>query len=405
MSDQPIKLNRRNTREENVIETSRAAWESPEIKGFRESFKKQFGFDFKDTTKLPVLDRGFSWGDAARGLGTTVREADSGSSFAQVLRAGVQSIVNSMYESVAVSHDDWVHVVQSQKDTELYAPLHGLSFMREIGKQEQYPEARAAGLDIKLKNRKYGTHYAVEKELIEDDQTGQFSKQVGLLGEYAKLALEVLVMAKLASVSGAAYAEMQVPTTETQPDDEAVYPFAPPATPFVGGGSNRPATFTLLNQGAIQAGHIALLNQKNKLGLKMGVDPKRLLIGPAYNFDAKVLLNSAWYPSVPSATAGAVGTNYANNELKGLYNLTVSRFMFKNDGTVTGDSKAWYLMDDTKPWFVLQIRQAAEVQQEANNAGKSFDQDVMRFKVSIRANADHIDPRFCYQGNNGSVIS
>lgn len=391
------KLLGRNSKEQNQDVIKNVVWNSEEMTELRESFKRAHGSDLTDAKNFPVLNPRFSWKAARQ---KALREAESGSSFAQVLRAGVQTIVNSAYETVDTSFEEWCHVVQSQRDTELYAPLHGISFLREIGKQEKYPEARAAGLDIKLKNRKYGTHFAVEKELMDDDTTSQFSKQVALMGEYAKLALEVLAMAKLASVSGMSYGDMSVPVSETQPTEESTYPWS---TSLVGGGANRPSAYGALIQQNVQTGFIGLMNQKNKLGLKMMVRPDRLIIGPSLRFDAAVLLNSAWHPSVPSATAGAVGYTNAINPIQGLANLTVSRFMFKQDGTVAGDSKAWYLVDSNVPWFVLQLRQAAEVLQENPSAGESFDRDVIRFKVSLRANADHIDPRFAWQGNDGSV--
>lgn len=381
----------------------KALWENEEILSHRRKFEKKFRVDYADAKSFNV--ESFDWNKVAAKCGTTIHqaftEADSSSSFVQVLRAGVQAAVNQMYETVDTSFESWVHTIQSKRSTELYAPLHGIGFMREVGAQEKYPEVTAAGLDIKLKNKKYGEMFAVEKELLEDDQTGQFAKQAGLMGEYAKLALEVIIMAKLASVSGAAYSNLSVPTTETKPTEESTYPWS---TSLVGGGANRPASFGLLQQSKIQDGFIALMNQKNKLGLKMTVRPGRLLIGPAWRFDAAVLLNSAYYPSVPGA-AGSTGTSFAINPIEGIAALTVSRFMFKNDGTVAGDSKAWYLIDDNVPWFVCQIRQGAEVVQEAANSGDSFERDVIRFKVSLRANADHIDPRFAWQGNDGSVVS
>ena len=144
-----------------------------------------------------------------------MKEADSALTFPQVLRAGVQAIVNSMYLTVPTTYEAWTTTVNSTKDTELYAPLHGISFPREVGKQEIYGESRAAGLDLKLVNRKYGELFSVEKELLEDDQTGQFAKQASLLGEYLRLVMEVIVYAKLAGkFTGGAlaqYAQMTVP--------------------------------------------------------------------------------------------------------------------------------------------------------------------------------------------------
>lgn len=400
-----MKLTSRNDREMNTRVLEHQLWENEEIRALRESFKMRTGHELREQggegSKFPVLSWGFNWQNVARKMGTSVKEADGSSGFVQVLRAGVQTVVNDMYKTVKTSFEDWVHVVPSDQDTELYAPLHGISFMKEVPKQGKYSEGHAAGLDIKLQNRKYGEIYPIEKELVQNDKTGQFNKQAGLMGEYAKLCLEVLVYAKLGGIASQ-YSEMTVPATETKPVTETgAYPYN--ATGLVaGGGINRPAAFTAPTQAAIQAAYIGLMNQKNALGLKMSVDGNRILTSPYYRFDIATLLNSAYWPAVPSASAGATGGAFSENPMKGLANHTVSRFMFDNAGSAA-NSKAWYLIDDSKPWFVLQVRESATVTQEAMNAGASFEKDVFRFKVNLQANADHIDPRFAWQGSDGSV--
>jgi hypothetical protein len=203
---------------------------------------------------------------------------------------------------------------------------------------------------------------------------------------------------KLASVAGAKYAGITVPVSETKPADEATYPWS---TALIGGGKTRPVAYGALNQGNIQNGIIALMNQLNLLGLKMSVNPKRLLISPHYRFDAAVLLNSGWYPTgAASGTTGSVG---AINPLQGILDLTSSRFMFDQSGSVNASSKAWYIVDDSKPFFVCQVHTPAEVQLENPASGQSFDRDIVRFKLRVVANADFIDPRFAWQGSNGSV--
>lgn len=398
-----IKLNTKNSVKDNQDVLNHVLWESKEVKKLRESFKKHVKGDLKEMgapgSAFPIMTYGFDWNKVATKFGTSVREADSGSGFTQVLRAGVQLVVNSMYQTVKTTFEDWVHVVPSSKDTELYAPLHGISFLKEVAKQEKYGEAHAAGLDIKLKNRKYGEMYPIEMELLEDDQTGQFQKQAGLMGEYAKLALEAICYAKLASVANMSYAGLTIPQSETQPTEESTYPWS---TALVGGGKNRPASYGAPTQANIQAGYVGLMNQLNKLGLKMSVDGNRLIASPFYRFDLSTLLNSSYWPAVPSATAGATGGAFSENPMKGLANLTISRFVFDQNGANL-NSKAWYLIDDSKPWFVLQVRESASVSQENPQAGDSFDRDVIRFKVRLRCNADHIDPRFAWQGSDGSV--
>lgn len=387
-------------------------WENKEVKWMRESFQKKHKFDFADAKKFPVMESGFDWNKVAQKCGypsldVAFKEADSSSNFVQVLRAGVQTIVNSMYMTVPTTYESWTTTVNSKKNTELYAPLHGISFLREVGAQELYGESRAAGLDIKLVNRKYGTMFAVEKELLEDDQTGQFAQQAGLLGEYARLAMEVIVYAKQSGkfTGGvlANYAGLSIPQTETQPATEANYPFTSSAAPFVGGGSNRPVTYGLLTQPNIQNGFIGLMNQLNLLGLKMQVDPQTINIGPKYRFDLAVLLNSSFYPSQVSTSAGTTGSAFAINPIESIAKAVITRFMFDNTGSVSNNSSAWYIMDANKPFFVSQLRNAAEVTQEAPNAGASFDRDVIRFKVTMRGNADYIDPRFIWQGSDGTI--
>lgn len=405
-----VSINEANAKNTQAIQKN--LWENKEVKWMRESFQKKHGFDFADSKKFPVMESGFDWNKVAKKCGypsldVAFKESDSSSSFVQVLRAGVQSVVNSMYMSVPTTYEAWTTTVNSNKNTELYAPLHGVSFLREVGAQEIYGESRAAGLDIKIVNRKYGTLFSVEKELLEDDQTGQFAKQAGLLGEYARLAMEVICYAKMAGkFSGGAlanYAGLVIPNTETQPANETNYPFTSSAAPFVGGGSNRPASFGLLTQPNIQAGFIGLMNQLNLLGLKMQVDPQTIAIGPKYRFDLAVLLNSSFYPSQVSTSAGTTGSAFAINPIESIAKAVISRFMFDNTGSVSNNSSAWYVMDANKPFFVSQLRNAAEVTQEAPNAGESFDRDVIRFKVTMRGNADYIDPRFIWQGSDGSV--
>lgn len=392
------KLIVRNTTKENRETLRECVKTNEEYTLLRESIQARLGFDISDKDAFPVHSRKFSWGKVKRELATNFKEADSASSFVQLLRAGIQTMVNGMYETVPTTFEEWAHVVQSSKDTELYAPLQGISFPSEVGRQEAYQESAAAGLDLKLQNRKYGQLFAVEEELLKDDQTGEFQKQTKLLGQYLKLVLEVLAYGKLSGVAGA-YSNLSFPASETKPSYEGAWPYS---TALKGGGANKPAAFGTFNQANIQGGFIGLMNQLNILGLKMAVQPNRLIIGPKYRFDAAVLLHSAYYPS-GAAAAGNTGGAFAVNPIEGIAALTVSRYLFDQTGKADGSSKAWYLLDDSVPAFLIQVREAASVVQEAANAGAAFERDVIRFKGRTRCNADFIEPRMFWQGNDGSV--
>jgi hypothetical protein len=385
--------------QENQKTLLKAVTGSAEQVAMNESFKKRFGIDANDKENFPVQESGFSFKKAFEKVASKFSEAEVSSSFAQLLRSGIQTIVNGMYETVPLTFEQWVTVTQSKKDTELYAPLHGIAFPREVAQGGRYPEVKTQGMDIKLQNRKFGSMWGVSWELSEDDQSGQIQTQSRLLGEYMKVLLEVLCYGKLAGL-GAEYADYKIPACETKPSDESAYPWS---VALQGGGKNRPASFGALTQPNIQAAFTGLRDQKNLLGLRMNVDPDTLLISALYEFDAAVLANSSFYPSVAGTVAGTTGGQFSINPIQGKFKPIVTRYMFNNLGKVDGYSKAWYLIDAKKPWFVCQIREAASVINENPASGASFDLDIMRFKCRMRANADHIDSRFGWQGNDGSI--
>ena len=387
--------------ERNNEAVKKALHNSPEVLKIKESFKKTFGYEMNDTEKFPIHSSNFNFTEARKMIEANMKEADSTSGFVQLLRAGVQNFMMTAYESVTTTFEKWTTVFNSKKDTEIFAPIQGIGFPSEVPQNGLYSEVGMAGLDLKLQNRKFGSIFGVTYELDSDDQTSQVRNQAAAMGEYAKLLVEVYVYGKLASPAGGCeYSGLKVPVSETQPSDESAYPFS---VALKGGGRNRPDAFGALTQANIQAGFIGMMNQKNLLGLKMSVNPNTLLVGPHYSFDTAVLANSSFYPSVPSATPGATGTSFAINPLVGKFNPIVSRYMFDNNGSADADSKAWYLLDSTKPFFVVSMREGATLTNEAPNAGESFNRDLIRFKMRTRFNADFIDPRFIWKGSDGSI--
>jgi len=376
-----------------------------ETKEYRENMKRAYGIDplsEEGQKKFPCMQESFSWGKFRDQLNSQLREADTSSAFRQFLVAGILQNVNAMYQMVKVSYQDWVTVTPTNLVETPIAPLHGLTFPREVGSQSPYPEMAAAALDLKIRAKKYGSMYSVERELLEDDQTGQFKQQSGMLGEYLQLLTEVLVYGKLQSVANMSYAGFDVPTTETKPSYETNYPWAPATGAFRGGGFNRPASYGVLSQANIQTGITALMQQKNLNGIVMMVNPNRILISPFYRFDLAILLNSSYYPS-GAAAAGNTGGAFAINPLQGIADATVSRFMPDNNGVFANNSKAWFLVDSTKPWAQVLVKVPVAVEQEAPNAGESFNRDIIRTKCYTRMNFDIIDPRFAWQGSDGSV--
>lgn len=404
--EKAIKLpNQRNSVEKNRKVLENALNSSQNVKALRESVKSSFrGLDILDKKNFPVHEAGFSLALMKKKL---MQESAASTGFPQLLRAGVQMAFNNMVEQyTGTTYEEWTQVTTSDKDTELYAPLDGLSFLGERGPTEKYQESQIAGLDLKLKNRYFGQILAIDESLYDDDQTGQLQKLVGDLAEWTKLLYEVYCYGKLASVSGQSYAGLKIPQSETQPSYEANYPWTSSSSPFKGGGFNKPTSFGVLNQANIQTGVNGLLTQLNQLGLIMNVNPKGLLCGVSKQFDAMVLMQSTLNPSMSStasADIGKVGSINGVNPIKSILDVTVSRYMFNNSGSASSLSTAWYIVDKSKPWFTIQLREPGSVVQENPEAGESFERDIVRHKLKVRMNADFINPRFAWQGSDGSV--
>lgn len=389
----------RNGVTENKRVKEKAIWSNIEMKQFREGFKRQYGFDPKDDKALPAGKPGFSWSKFKE---RAMRETNTASAQTQLLRAGVQVAVNNLYPAVKTSYEGWAHVVASNKDTELYAPLNALTFPAELGEGERYIESSVVGLDIKLRNKKFGQLFPVTMELLEDDQTGQFAQKVSQMADYAALVWEVYAYGKLNSIAaGSIYGGLTVPASETKPSYEANYPWAAPAAPLRGGGSTRPAAFGALTTANLQSAFVQLEEQLNLQALKMNVMPDKVICSPYNRFNLATILNSNFYPA-GAQSAGVTGGSLAINVLQGIADPVVSRFVFDQLGS-SANSKAWYVMDSSKPAFIVQIREAAKVVQEDPLSGQSFERDLNRWKLSLRGNADFIDPRFFFQGNDGSV--
>ncbi len=119
-------------------------------------------------------------------------------------------------------------------------------------------------------------------------------------------------------------------------------------------------------------------------------------------FDIATILNSEWYPAGAQA-AGVTGGAFSRNQLKGILDPLNVRYMPNNSGAISGLAETWFLVDAAKPAFVYQMREGISVIAEAPNSGAGFTNQIQRFRAHMRGNADFIDPRFMWLGDDGSV--
>lgn len=332
----------------------------------RERMIEKHDFD-PDTIdwKAAKKDRSF-WKKMEEATGERVREANVSSSLGQLLRYGVQTFMFDAYKDVDTVYQDIVQIVPSSNRQEWYAPLYGAELPQDVAPGGDYLDSRLQGLDTVLVNKKVGRILSVQKELFDDDQTGQIGQRAGKLGKRVRYKEEFDVMTALRAAS---------------------------YTTTIG---NAPAANAALSQGSLETADIALMAIRDPLGNRMGVEPGTLLVSPTDKFNGAKLLNSTLQPSIPgasgetigSAASGGTGWTMTTNPLQGLYDLKVSRFLGAGD---------WFLME-AKTSIPFQERAPLSVVQEDPNSGKSFEQDILRWKVSRRYGTTVLESRYIYAG-------
>jgi len=318
-----------------------------------------------------------------------LREANAESAFGQLLRAGVQTFAINSYNTVPVIYNDLVTEVTSRRYQEYYAPLFRPNLPKRVDRGQEFQDNPILGLSRVLTNQKFGMIESFERELFDDDQTGQVKNRASQMGENFKIMEEIYVIGKLIGTGFTA----QGVTVDPDVTAADLFPGGVGTGTFNTIKGNRPTTFTRLSQANLEAADISLMNIVDPLGNKFMVSPNTLIVSPIDKFVGAKLLNSTLQPSTPSASADSTGYVMTVNPLQGLYKLLVSRFM---------PSKAW-ILGDPKKALVFQRRDPLEIIQENPASGQSFSMEVYRFKSRSRFEAGQIDSRFMFLGDDGTV--
>ena len=334
---------------------------------------------------------------AAKRSTKRMREVSAESAFGQLLRAGVNNMMFDAYQTVPTIYQDLVRVVSSTKYEELYAPLYNSELPVEVLPSEPFDDSRILGLDVHVRNRKFGRMLAFERELVDDDQTAQIVQRAANLGEMMRYVEELQVMI---AIDGAI----------NPLDGTAGYSYA------LGTALQTPGQ---VSQPNLETADIQLQNMVDPLGNFLLVTPDTILVSPADKFTVLKLLNSTLQPSVPGTAGGALGQaggalggqtgwTMTVNPLQGEYSAKVSRFVrgassaqggpgLKGPG-LDGSHGAAYLLQSKKS-IVFQDRDALEVIQENPMSGAAFSYDQYRYRVRRRFAARVIDTRFLCQIN------
>ncbi len=332
-----------------------------------------------------------------------LRETNGAAMFSAVLRAGVNNFANEWYQLTKTVYEQIVSVSPSGHAVEPYAPIARGSTPRRTPRGTPFKEVKLqAPMDIQIANEKFGAISSVQYELLKWDMTGQIMQRLQDIGPNMALLEEAWVMGKFLSPSGGTlYQGDVIPASTTKPSIEtsATWPWS---TSMLGGGRNIPGSYSVFTNNLVQQADYYLMIQKDQNGNFMAVDPDTLLTGPGVKFVAGQLLNSEWYPSTAAqligggavgATATNLGTSFAQNQMKGLYKLVVSRFL----------SPGAWAVGQAHRGMVFQMAEGLSVVQEMPLSGASFESDEVRWRAKSLWMTEWIEPRFWFLGNDGSA--
>lgn len=321
--------------------------------------------------------------------------------FGQMLRVGVQALSQDYFAWAGTEtiFQDIVDDRPSNKYAEFYAPMYGGQLPKQVERSGRYASSFFKGTDSMIINQKFGRLYDFEKELWEDDKTGQIRQKAADIGQGMRIVQEMAFAARITGAAKSFSEDITIPAPQVV---TTVYATS-------GNAINKASSATRLSQPALEAASIAMLKIRDPLSNLLLTKMDTLVIGVDDMFVAAKLINSTLQPSTPgtslqvqggtsvSSTADNLGvpggfTGYVNtiNPLYGLYKLKVCRYLTQYH---------WYL-GQAKKGLIFQTRSPLEVVQENPTAGDSFARDVLTFKSTARWEIDWITGSnlFWYQG-------
>jgi hypothetical protein len=338
-----------------------------------------------------------------------LREATPDSALGFLLRKGIQTLANDWYVVVPKEWQDYALVAASDAVAEWYGPLYGSTIAGRVVRGDRFPEGKIVGEDSVLVNQKFGIIESFDRELFDDDQTGQIRQRAARLGQSMAVTENAYAALRFIGAQGT-YANLIVPASNYATVDYAGNPVSSPwsATLFDANTGNRPATYVALGLNPLKQGWSNLLNATDPQRNKVIINPNTLLHSPQDALHAPMLVSPPagvpYYPAVigasgttaATAVSGFPGGVFGANPFMALgIKPVLARFL---------PAWAWALGEKGKG-FVFQERNPLEVIQEAPASGAAFEVDAFRYRSRRRFEADWVGggSRFAFLGDDGSV--
>lgn len=262
-------------------------------------------------------------------------------------------------------------VVPSESAEETYAWLGQTPQMREFVDERQ-PMGMSEHY-FTLRNKTWETSVAIERAAIEDDQYGQIKIRIQQLAAEVNRHKNELVFGLLSGAfTGTCYDQM--------PFCDTLHPTYNASGEVVSATYNVNEVDVALSAENLKTAISAMKVYTGNRGKIWNIIPDTLVVPPAYEWTAREILNSAYYPDMPAADYPAVPKT---NVLQGALQLIVSPYIT--------DSTSWFLLQcngPTKP-IILQDRAPLEFTQLEADSDSGFMRDQFVYGVRSRYNAGY----------------
>ena len=283
-----------------------------------------------------------------------------------LLKAGLKTQFFQTFAESPSMYDRIATLIHSDKDTEQYAWLGALPGVREFLDERQSQDMTPYSYAIK--NKTWESTISVDRAALEDDLYGQIPLRIKQMARSAKQHLDILTFGVLASGF-------------TQNGYDAV--------PFFGTHTQASAQSNkgtgVLDALSLQAAVTAMMRFTDDQGKPAGVTPDLLVVAPENYWEARVLLESTYYPD-PVSTASQV---LAMNPLMGSLKLLSSPYLVSPTN--------WFLLDTQRivKAVVLQMRKDFEFT-ALDDENSAFMRDTLSYGVRARYNCGFGDWRGAY---------
>lgn len=296
------------------------------------------------------------------------------SSFAKALWPGVNAWYGKAYKDYP---EEWSALFEKHTSKKAYEEDVGLSsFGLASQKAEGAPisyDSERQGFTTRYNHVVYALGFIITREIYEDDQYDVVGKRKanGLARS----------MRQTKEIVGANIFNRAATVGYTGGDGVVLLSAS---HPNVAGGlwSNTPSTQVDLSEAALEQAAIDIAAFRDDRGLLIAAKPKKLVIAPSNQFEAKRILG----------TDGRVGTDL--NDVNAIKTMGIIPSVVVNHYLTNADD--WFILTDVQDGMKYFERRA-----DAFEMDNDFDTENAKFKATARYSFGWTDPR-CVYGSTGA---